>query len=64
MNAAEVLLRVRRLVHLSVIAGISDDIYQKFGAHHEEIIGVGHERDGDQSIGVQDEDEGPAFKRW
>ena len=61
MNVAEILLEVRRLVHLNVLADLGDDIHQELSAHHDEIIDVGDERDGGHSIGVQDEDGGPAL---
>ena len=61
MNAAEVLLEVRRLVHLDVLADPSDDIHQEFGAHDDEIIDVDHDRDDGHPIGVQDEDGGPVI---
>ena len=61
MNAAEILLEVRRLVHLDVLVDLSDDIHQELGAHHDGIIDVDDERDGGHSVRVRDEDGGPAL---
>ena len=61
MNAIDILLEVCRFIHLDFLANLGDDIYQKLGAHHDEVLDVDDERDGGNTVRIENEDEGPAL---